>query len=71
MTHWIDFFYGGPEQAVPVIAGLILWIGLAGLGYLMTGRDRIVEANIFVGWAVVSTIFTIVGVFIPDSFLIL
>ena len=71
MTHWITWFYGGPHQLVPVAVGLILWVGLAGLGYLVTGRDRIVEANVFFGWATVSTVFTVVGVFVPGSFLVL
>lgn len=71
MTSWIDLFYAGPHQLVPVGVGLVLWVGLAGLGYLVTGRDRIVEANVFFGWAGVSTLFTCVGVFVAGAFHIL
>lgn len=71
MENFIALFYVGPYQAVPVIVGLVLWIGLAGLGYLVTGRDRITEANVFFGWAAVSSVFTIVGVVLPGTFLIL
>jgi hypothetical protein len=71
MTRWIDLFYAGPHQLVPVAVGMILWIGLAGLGYLVTGRDRIVEANVFFGWAAVSILFTGVGVFVTGAFQIL
>jgi hypothetical protein len=71
MQSWIDLFYAGPQQLVPVAVGLVLWIGLAGIGYLVTGRDRLVEANAFFGWAAVSALFTIIGVVIPGSFLIL
>lgn len=71
MTSWIDLFYAGPHQFVPVAVGLILWTLLGGLGYLVTGRDRIVEANVFFGWAGVSALFTCVGVFVPGAFYIL
>jgi hypothetical protein len=71
MTNWIDLFYAGPHQLVPVAVGLVLWVGLAGLGYLVTGRDRIIEANVFFGWAAVSTLFTCVGVFAAGAFQIL
>jgi hypothetical protein len=71
MSNWIDLFYAGPHQIVPVAVGFVLWIGLAGLGYLVTGRDRVTEANVFFGWAAVSTTFTLVGIFIAGSFQIL
>lgn len=71
MTSWIDLFYAGPQQLVPVAVGLVLWTLLAGLGYLVTGRDRIVEANVFFGWAAVSLLFTGVGVFVPGAFRVL
>jgi len=71
MTSWIDLFYAGPQQLVPVAVGLVLWLLLAGLGYLVTGRDRIVEANVFFGWAAVSALFTCVGVLVPGAFHIL
>ncbi len=71
MNSWIDLFYAGPQQLIPVVVGLVLWIGLAGLGYLVTGRDRIVEANVFFGWAAVSTLFTCVGIFVAGAFHVL
>ena len=71
MENLISLFYVGPQQAVPVVVALILWMGLAGLGYLVTGRDRITEANVFFGWAAVSIAFTVVGVFARGSFSVL
>ena len=68
MSQWVSLFYVGPHQSVPVAAGIVVWIALAGLGYFLTGRDRIIEALPFVGWAVVSTVFTVVGAFIPGAF---
>lgn len=71
MENFIALFYVGPQQVLPVVVGLVLWIGLAGLGYLVTGRDRITEANVFFGWAIVSIAFTVVGVLTRGSFSIL
>jgi len=71
MSDYLDLIFVGPQQAVPIIVALILWLGLAGLGTLVTNRDRLTEANVIFGWAVVSGIFTIVGVLIRAPFLYL
>src|SRR5690349_11853313 len=71
MSEWVSLIYVGPHQALPVFVALVLWLGLAGLGYLITPRGRIVEANAFVGWATVSTVFTLVGVVAERPFFIL
>src|SRR3989338_1152425 len=68
MNDWLSLLYVGPQQLLPVVIGVILWIALAGLGYLVTPRGRIHEANAFYGWAVVSTVFTLVGVVVAQPF---
>jgi len=68
MNDWLSLLYVGPQQLLPVIVGVVLWIALAGLGYLVTPRGRIYEANAFYGWAVVSTVFTLVGVVVAQPF---
>jgi hypothetical protein len=71
MTEWLSLLYVGPHQVLPVLIALVLWVALAGLGYLVTPRGRIVEANPFIGWAVVSTVFTLVGVVVERPFFLL
>jgi len=61
----------GFDQLAPIAVGLILWIGLAGLGALAGGRHGAPEANPIFGWAVISTVFTLVGVVQRAPFLIL
>ena len=61
----------GFDQLLPIAVGLILWIGLAGLGALAGGRQAAPEANPIYGWAVISTVFTLVGVLQRSPFLIL
>ena len=48
-----DLIWVGPQQFVVLAVAVVLWIALAAIGHLVTGRTRIVEANAFVGWAVV------------------
>ena len=69
--HFLSLIYSGPGQIVPGLVAVVVWIGLAGIGYLACGRGSIVEVYPVCGWAVVASLFTIVGVFVPGSFLIL
>ena len=71
MSNYLDLIFSGPSQLLPVIVAVLLWIGLAGLGNLVTDRSRLVEANVFYGWAVFSTIFTLVGTLVRAPFLII
>mgnify|MGYP001175807213 CR=1 FL=1 len=71
MSNHIDLILVGPEQAVPIVAALLLWIGLAGLGSLVTGKDGLIEGNAIYGWAVASGLLTIVGVIVSHSFFII
>ena len=67
MSSYIDLIFVGPEQALPIVTALVLWLGLAGLGGLFTAKDRIIEANTIYGWAVASGILTIIGTIFDKS----
>jgi len=68
---YLQLVVTGFDQLAPIAVGLILWIGLSGLGVLVTGRNSTTEANVMFGWAAISTIFTLVGVVQRSPFLIL
>ena len=67
MSNQIDLIFVGPEQALPILTALILWLGLAGLGGLFTAKDRIIEANTIYGWAIVSGVLTVIGTIFDQS----
>ena len=67
MSGHIDLIFVGPEQGLPIVTAVILWLGLAGIGGLFTARDRLIEANAIYGWAIISGIFTTIGVTFHQS----
>jgi hypothetical protein len=68
---YLQLVVTGFDQLAPIAVGLILWVGLAGLGALVGGRLGAPEANPIFGWAVISTVFTLVGVVFRAPFMIL
>ena len=68
---YLNLVFVGADQLVPLAVGLLLWIGLAGLGALVAGRNAAIEANVIFGWAAISTVYTLVGVVIRAPFLVL
>ena len=71
MEKSLDLIFVSPSQIVPLLIGTIIWIGLASIGTLATPRDRLIEVNIFYGWAVISGVFTITGVLIRGPFFVI
>jgi len=69
MPNYIDLIFVSPVQIVPLVVGLVLWVGLASIGTLATPKDRTIEANILYGWAVITLLFTFSGVLIRSPFL--
>lgn len=69
MDRYLNLIFAGPEQLIPVVIAIFLWVGLAGLGSLVTPGDRLVDANPLFGWATVSTVFTVAGVLVRAPFL--
>ena len=68
MSAHLDLIFVGPHQIIPLVVALILWVMLAGLGSLLTPKTRLIEANVLFGWAVMSSVFTVVGVFVRAPF---
>ena len=68
---YLQLVVTGFDQLAPIAVGLVLWIGLAGLGALVGGRHGAPEANPIFGWAVISTVFTLVGVLQRAPFMVL
>ncbi|MAI10790.1 MAG: hypothetical protein CBD27_11905 [Rhodospirillaceae bacterium TMED167] len=71
MNMYLELIFVSPGQIVPLLIGIVLWIGLASVGTLVTPKDRLTEANIFYGWAVISAVFTLVGVLIRGPFFVI
>ena len=71
MENYLTLIFTGPEQFITIFFAFVLWIGLAGLGSLFTNSDRLIEANPIFGWAVISGIFTLVGVVFAKPFFIM
>ena len=50
MEYHLGLIFVGPQQFFPIAVGIVLWVGLAGLGLLFTGKYRLTEINILYGW---------------------
>lgn len=71
MTQYFSYFVEGSEQFVLLATIATLWVGLAALGGLATGRRHVMEAAPIYGWGVISLVFVPFGTLtaIPFSFL--
>ena len=71
MNMYLDLIFVSPGQIMPLLVGIVLWIGLASIGTLVTPKTRLTEANIFYGWAAISAVFTLAGVVIRGPFFVI
>lgn len=71
MDRYLSLVFVGPGQFAPVAIALVLIVGLASLGALVTGTRRMTEANFLFGWSLASTAFTVFGVIFATPFGIL
>ena len=69
MSHYLSLFIEGPEQLLALSAVALVWVGFVSIGAALGGRDRIAEVDHLTGWAAVSFLFTLPGVFLGASFL--
>lgn len=67
MSDFASYFVGGGRQILTLASALLLWFGLAGIGGLITGPHRTMEATPIFGWAVVSLVLTVTGTLIGLS----
>ena len=68
MDGYLGNFFEHWGQIVSLGTVVVVWLGLSALGALIAGRDRLLEATPLYGWAVISFVFTAVGVFTPLPF---
>jgi len=67
-TRYLGYFFESPTQIQSFVAVLAVWVGFWALGGLFGGRDRIREVDPIIGWATVSLVVTIGGVFFSVPF---
>lgn len=68
MSHYIGYFFEDSAQAVALLAVMGVWIGFTALGAACGGRMRLREIDHLIGWALVSFLFTLAGVFLHVPF---
>ena len=68
MSDYLAYFFTGTDQLMIVFAAILCWLGVIALGGVVTGRDRLHEADILSGWAVVIVAFTVPNVFLGVRF---
>ena len=68
MSQYLSYFIDGRDQFLTLGAVLLLWLGLAGIGAVITGERREYEATPLYGWAVAVVLLTFSGVLSPIPF---
>lgn len=68
MSHYIGYFLEDSGQAVALFAVALVWLGFTALGAAAGGRARLREIDHLIGWALVSFLFTLAGVFLKLPF---
>ncbi|OFX12822.1 MAG: hypothetical protein A2516_10230 [Alphaproteobacteria bacterium RIFOXYD12_FULL_60_8] len=63
MSTYFGYFFSGPDQFIGLGAVLILWGLLTVLGRTAALSGNMPEVNAVLGWALVSTVMTMTGVF--------
>ncbi len=64
MTDYLNYFLDGANQGQTILSALVILFLLSAIGGVIAGRDREAETDVFVGWGVVSLIFTASAVFL-------
>lgn len=68
MNQYVSNFIEHEGQIDSFLASAILWIALAAIGSLFLSRDQAREQAPFLGWAIVSAVFTTFGVLTKTPF---
>ncbi len=68
MTGYISNFIEHSGQFSALASVLTLWLGLTALGAFIGGPKRLIEATPLYGWAILSIVFMLGGVFTSISF---
>lgn len=68
MGEFLNHLISGTDQFLILAGGVACWLGLASLGGLVVGRERLGEGDVIAGWAVVVVAFSLPGVFLGATF---
>jgi len=68
MTGYFGNFIEHSGQITTLGSVAMVWLGLSALGAFVGGSNRLHEATPFFGWAIVSFVFTLGGIFTAISF---
>ena len=71
MYDYFSLIFVGFGQPVTIFSAVILWVLLSAIGRLFNNKEEFSELNVVIGWAIVSAVFTITGIFINQPFYIL
>ena len=68
MINYLSNFFEHSGQITALASIMAVWLGFTSIGAYIGGSNRFQEATPFLGWAFISFIFTIGGVFTSISF---
>ncbi len=68
MDGYLGNFFEHSGQIISFASAALVWLGFCALGAVLAGPDRYQEATPIYGWALVSLVFTAVGVFTSIPF---
>lgn len=71
MSGYLGYFIDHGGQLAALLTVAVVWLGLTALGAYLAGGQRLKEATPFYGWAAVSLVFTLGGIFTPVSFTVM
>jgi len=63
MTTYLHYFTGNAYQGLTLLSALGVLFILSSIGGMIAGRNRTMEADVFIGWGAVTTVFTVAAVF--------
>ena len=63
MLKYVEYFTEGSNQALALLAVAILWLSMTSVGAWISGKERVIAADIVSGWALMSIILTFGGIF--------
>ena len=71
MTDYLGNFINHSGQITALASVAVMWLGLAALGAYVGGPKSLQAAVPFFGWAIVSAVFTLGGVFTTIPFTVI
>ena len=56
MHKYVEYFTQGSNQALALFAVAILWLSMTCVGAWISGKERVIAADIVSGWALITLI---------------